>query len=204
MLHILKYCLHIFARMNFLGHFYLSGASEELIVGNFIADFVKGKRYRDYPEDIARGILMHRENDAYTDTHECFRKSSKRLRPKYRHYSGVIVDMFYDHMLARNWDRYSDTSLEDYAEQIYSIIKSRWSLLPEGSRYMLPYMTRGNWLLRYAQPEGIHQSLTGLDRRTRFNSKMDEAIHDLHEHYELIAEEFSHFFHDISKEFKEG
>lgn len=190
--------------MNFLGHFYLSGTSSELIVGNFIADFVKGKRYKDYPEGIARGIVMHRQIDSYTDTHLSFRASRKRLRPKYRHYAGVIVDMFYDHFLAKNWNQYSDISLDNYASSIYDVIESWWHILPSRSRMLFPYMRRGNWLVGYAQTEGIHRSLQGMARRTKFDSKMDEAVHDLHHHYDGFGGEFSAFITDIAREFGES
>jgi acyl carrier protein phosphodiesterase len=188
--------------MNFLGHFFLAGDSTDLIVGNFIADHIKGKKYESYPDAIAEGILMHRSIDAYTDTHDSFRKSRKRLWPKYRLYSGVIVDMFYDHYLASNWSVYSEQHLEVFARNIYEIIAANWDLLPYESKYMFPFMRNGNWLVRYAETEGIHQSLSGMARRAKYHSKMEEAVHDLRLHYDLFQEEFNEFIADISEKFK--
>ena len=188
--------------MNFLGHFYLAGDSSDLIIGNFISDHIKGKQYQSYPEAIAEGIMMHRHIDAYTDTHDSFRKSRKRLWPKYRLYSGVIVDMFYDHFLARNWLSYSALHLEDFADNIYATIESNWDVLPYESKYMFPFMKNGNWLVRYSETEGIHQSLSGMASRTKYVSKMEEAVHELRQYYDLFHEEFKEFIRDIAMEFK--
>jgi acyl carrier protein phosphodiesterase len=191
-----------FAGMNFLGHFYLSDHEAGLVVGNFIADFVKGSRYKEYPADIARGIVMHREIDTYTDSHPAARISKKRLFAKYRHYSSVIVDLFYDHFLAKNWQNYSKTPLEEYSRQIYQLIELRWDILPPASRYMFPYMKNHDWLVRYAKPEGIDRSLKGLARRTLHPSRMEEAAGDLLAWEQQFEEEFTEFFPDIVKLFK--
>ena len=110
--------MYLTSEMNFLAHLYLSGDNPKVKVGNFIGDFVKGKNLKDrFEADIARGIGLHREIDWFTDTHSIVKQSKDRLRPKYRHYSGVIVDIFYDHFLAKNWDRYSKQLLPDFAEE---------------------------------------------------------------------------------------
>ncbi|MGB3774600.1 MAG: DUF479 domain-containing protein, partial [Leeuwenhoekiella sp.] len=94
--------------MNFLAHIYLSQYDEQVTIGNFIADGIKGSKYKQFPIPIQKGILLHRSIDAYTDAHHLVRKSTKRLHPHYHHYSGIIVDIFYDHFLAKNWSSYSD------------------------------------------------------------------------------------------------
>src|SRR4051812_44429809 len=109
--------------MNFLAHLYLSGDNDYVKLGNFIGDFVKGRNLNEqFPSGIARGIRLHRAIDEFTDSHPIVKKSKDRLRPAYRHYAPVIVDVFYDHFLARNWTRYSDTALADYAEQTYDLV----------------------------------------------------------------------------------
>ncbi len=94
--------------MNFLAHLYLSGNDEQLMIGNFIADSVKGSSYKNFPDGIKRGILLHRAIDFYSDNHSVFLKSVERLRPNYHKYAGVIVDIFFDHFLAKNWKEYSE------------------------------------------------------------------------------------------------
>lgn len=188
--------------MNFLGHFYLSDHDAGLVVGNFIADFVKGSRYKEYPAEIARGIVMHREIDAYTDSHPVARISKKRLFGKYRHYAPVIVDLFYDHFLAKNWTNYSETPLEEYSRNIYRLIELQWNILPPASQYMFPYMKNHDWLVRYAKPEGIDRSLKGLARRTLPSSRMEEAAAELLVWERQFEEEFTTFFSDIVRLFK--
>lgn len=181
--------------MNFLAHLFLSGHDKEVMVGNFIGDFVRGRDLETrYGPGIARGIRLHREIDFFTDKHLIVKQSKDRLRPKYRHYSPVIVDVFYDHFLAKNWDAYSSEFLPDYAEHCYATVMSFESLLPEDVKYMLPYMIKGNWLVNYSRIEGIHRALSGMARRSKFDSKMDEASVDLTRDYESYEKEFTEFF----------
>jgi acyl carrier protein phosphodiesterase len=181
--------------MNFLAHIYLSGSNQKIMTGNFIGDFVKGRHLRDHFEtDIARGIEIHRAIDLFTDTHPVVSLSKQRLRPVYRHYSSVIVDVFYDHFLAANWSDYHHQPLPEFAAQSYATIASFDAVLPDNVKHMLPYMVRGNWLVNYAQVEGIHRALTGMSRRTKYISKMDEAVNDLREHYDAFLREFREFF----------
>ena len=187
--------------MNFLGHFYLSQGDPDLIVGNFIADFVKGKKYMDYPDKISEGIMMHRHIDHFTDTHRLVKQGRKRLFDTYRHYSGVIIDMYYDHYLASLWENYSEDSLSAFANDIYRTIEENWDHLPEKSKFLFPYMKSGNWLVRYASTEGIGQSLNGMSRRLNNNSKLDKAVLQLHEFYDDFSEEFREFIVDIKNNF---
>jgi acyl carrier protein phosphodiesterase len=190
--------------LNFLGHFYLSQHDPELLIGNFIADFVKGKRYLEYPERIAEGILMHRHIDYFTDRHALVRNGRKRLFDQYRHYSGVIIDMYYDHFLANLWPDYSSEELSVFADSVYHTIEAYEDILPEKAQFLFPYMKSGNWLVRYASTEGIGQSLNGMSRRLNNNSKLNLAVHQLHEHYDEFREEFREFIPDIEKQFEGG
>jgi acyl carrier protein phosphodiesterase len=191
--------------MNFLAHLYLSGDNQKIMVGNFIGDFVKGRSALEkFDAEIIRGIELHREIDEFTDSHPVVAASKNRLRPKYRHYSGVIVDVFYDHFLARNWSNYHSDLLPDFAEDVYTIIQSFDSILPNDVKYMLPYMIKGNWLVNYSKTEGIHRALSGMARRTPYLSKMDEAVVDLENNYEEFKTEFETFFpqlHSFSKKY---
>jgi acyl carrier protein phosphodiesterase len=187
--------------MNFLGHFYLSHHDSDLLVGNFIADFVKGKKYLDYPPGIAAGIMMHRKIDYFTDHHKLVSEGRKRLFSKYRHYSGVIIDMYYDHFLSNLWSDYSEHSLSSFSARIYKTIEVNFDVLPERAQFLFPYMKNGNWLMRYASTEGIGQSLTGMSKRIKHDSKLDESIHELHEYYDMYKEEFQQFIIEIKDHF---
>lgn len=181
--------------MNFLAHLYLSGSDPDIMVGNFIGDFVKGRSWGDlYPDKVTKGIELHRSIDAFTDSHRVVSLSKKRLFPTYRHYAGVIVDIYYDHFLASNWQQFHSDLLPDYAERCYEILNTRPYSLPDQVQFLLPHMMRGNWLVNYGTLEGIHRALSGMARRASFVSKMEESIKDLEENYEAFQEEFNTFF----------
>ena len=189
--------------MNFLAHLYLSGNRPKVMVGNFIGDFVKGRNPSErYEKGIAAGIELHRAIDYYTDTHQVVRLSKNRLRPKYRHYSGVIVDMFYDHFLAKNWSTYSTEPLTDFAKGAYLVIEEHQDILPEKVKYLMPHMTAGNWLVNYAKVEGIEKALSGMTRRSTYDSKMNESIFELREFYTDFENEFSLFFPELEQHSK--
>lgn len=190
--------------MNFLAHLHLSGDNTSIMLGNFIGDFVKGKNLAEkVGSEMAKGIELHREIDFFTDQHPIVTQSKKRLRPKYRHYSGVIVDVFYDHFLAKNWNDYHPQPLSDYAAYVYDVIHKNETLLPDRVNMMMPYMIKGNWLVNYATVEGIQRALTGMTRRTPYESKMDESVVDLQENYEEFKSEFEAFFPSLEKHCKD-
>lgn len=185
--------------MNFLSHLYLAGNSEGLIIGNFIADSVKGSSYLSYPEEIQKGIVLHRKIDSFTDTHPIVAQSKQRLRERYRKYSGVIVDVYYDHFLAANWDKYSHEGLNSFAQHIYHLVRHHHFILPEKSAQFSKYMIRYNILEAYSRLEGIDKVLKGMSQRAKFESKMEHAIEELQEHYVLFEKEFTSFFPELQQ-----
>jgi acyl carrier protein phosphodiesterase len=187
--------------MNFLGHFYLSHHDEDLLVGNFIADFVKGKKYLNYPPKIAEGIMMHRNIDQFTDSHAITRLGKKRLFPTHRHYAGVIMDMYYDHFLAKFWTQYHPEALPLFSAKVFDVLESCWQVLPEKSQQMLPYMKSGQWLTRYATLSGLGRSLSGMAKRLNNHSKLEFATVQLEEHYEAYGVEAGIFLADVAAEF---
>ena len=185
--------------MNYLAHIYLSNEEEEITLGNFIADGVKGKKYVQFPLGIQQGILLHRAIDSFTDAHPIVRKSTKRLHKKYGHYSGVIVDILYDHFLAKNWTQYHSIPLHKYTENFYNLINSNFDRLTPRIQKMMPYMIEQNWLLSYASIEGISKILDQMNRRTNNQSKMNLAVLELTTYYKEFEEEFTLFFEDLKK-----
>lgn len=183
--------------MNFLAHIYLSFDDEEITLGNFFADHIRGNKYKHLPDKIQKGILLHREIDTFTDTHPTVRQSSKRLHKNYSHYSRVIVDIYYDHFLAKNWSDYSDVPLDEYVENFYDLLEDNYDILPMATKRMMPYMIADNWLLNYANLAGIDRVLNGMNRRTKNKSRMNFAILDLEEHYTEFENEFTSFFEEL-------
>lgn len=183
--------------MNFLAHIYLSGDDKGIIIGNFIADGIKGKKYLKYPEQIKKGILLHRAIDSFTDQHPTVKKSTKRLHKNYGHYSGVIVDILYDHFLAKNWKTYHQQPLNLYIEDFYDLLEDNYSLLPHRIQVMMPYMIADNWLLSYATIKGISTILTKMNRRTKSISNMNFAVIELEKYYQEFEDEFTSFFEEL-------
>ena len=183
--------------MNFLAHIYLSGDNEGVTIGNFIADGIKGKKYTKFPLQIQKGILLHRGIDSFTDQHPIVRKSTARLHENYGHYSGVIVDILYDHFLAKNWGKYHNQPLEEYIQEFYKLLRSNFEILPSRIRQMMPYMISDNWLLSYASVPGISKILVQMNRRTKNISKMNFAVLDLEQYYSEFEEEFTSFFTEL-------
>ena len=183
--------------VNFLAHIYLTDGYPMETIGNFMADGIKGKKYLKYSEEIQRGILIHRWIDSYTDSHPIVRQSTKRLHAKYGHYSGVIVDILYDHFLAKNWSNYHDESLDNYITRFYELLQDNHHLLTGRIQKMMTPMMEQNWLLSYANLDGIATVLYNMNIRTKRRVAMDEAIEDLKEHYDLFEDEFTRFFEEL-------
>jgi acyl carrier protein phosphodiesterase len=183
--------------MNFLAHIYLSGDNDLVTIGNFIADGIKGHDYQNFNEDFQIGILLHRHIDTFTDAHDTVRQSTKRLHEKYGHYSGIIVDILYDHFLAKNWKKYSETPLDMYVDHFYNSLEDHYDLLPMNIQKMMPFMLADNWLVSYASIDGISKVLAGMNRRTKNRSGMHEAVNELELFYEEFEMEFTSFFEEL-------
>lgn len=183
--------------MNFLAHLYLSGDDEDLILGNFIADMVKGRQIENFQEEVVKGIELHRKIDFFTDNHPVVDQSKRRLRNRYRLYSGVIVDMFYDHFLAANWNEYSRLPLGKFVGHAYGLLLKNYFLLPVRAKNVLPFMIASNWLVNYAQLDKLQSHFQGLARRTPFKSGMENAVGDLRKYYAEFSAEFAAFFPEL-------
>lgn len=189
--------------MNFLAHIYLSGENDLIKIGNFMADGIRGKQFEHFPEDVQKGILLHRFIDTYTDSHDIFRTSTKRLHDRYHHYAGVIVDIVYDHFLAKNWTKYSDEELELFVKRFYHSLHDNYEILTEKTQGLMPYMIERNWLVSYRTTEGIQHILTQMDRRSKNISQMQFAVEELIEFYHEFEEEFTLFFEEMRVKAKE-
>jgi len=183
--------------MNFLAHAVLSFEKPEILVGNFIADFVKGKDYLDYPELIRNGIMLHREIDNFTDSHPRVIQSKRKLYEKFGHYSGVIVDMYYDHFLAANFFKFHILPLESFTQFVYTTVGEHRENIPKKASMILKFMFQGDWLQSYSKIIGIEQALSGMARRTKFKSNMEYAGQSLRDNYESFHTDFMIFFPKI-------
>ncbi|WP_136669188.1 ACP phosphodiesterase [Flavobacterium sp. H122] len=185
--------------MNFLAHIYLSGDNELLKIGNFMADGIRGKDYLHFDPEIQKGVLLHRLIDTFTDAHPVYRQSKHRLHEKYGHYSGVIMDIFYDHFLAKNWSNYHEKNLDSYADDFYQSLQNNYDQLTEKTKKMMPYMIGRNWFVSYATVGGLEMILFQMDYRTKHRANMPEAINELLLFHNEFENEFTIFFDELIK-----
>ncbi len=183
--------------MNFLAHVFLSGSDKQLQVGNFIGDYVKGSSYTSYPHRIQQGILLHRAIDSFTDTHPKVMEAKQRLQPVFRLYSGIFVDMFYDHFLASQWQQFSPIPLKRFARRFYKSMLWHYRSLPPRVKGFLPHLIASNRLCVYATIKGLQQSLVIMESHTSLPHKNEEAIAILKENYEWFNKNFHEFFPEL-------
>ena len=184
--------------MNYLAHAYLSFNYPDIVVGNMISDFIKGKKQFDYTPAIQKGIRLHRAIDEFTDTHEATLELKKYFKPQYRLYAGAIADVVYDHFLAIDKSLFAaDEDLKEFAAGIYSILQSHAAELPEKFQQILPYMIAQNWLCNYKTRWGIQKSFGGLSRRARYLPETDIAFEIFNLHYDAMQQICSRFYPDV-------
>lgn len=183
--------------MNFLAHVYLSGENDHIKIGNFMADGIHGNNFDEFPVDVQKGIRLHREIDSYTDFHPIFRQSKHRLHERYGHYSGVIMDIFYDHFLAKNFADYSTVPLKKYSEDFYQLLEENFDILTPRFKKILPILKEENWMLLYSTIEGLTHILCMMDRRTKLRSKMQFSVEELQLFYNEFENEFKLFFAEM-------
>jgi acyl carrier protein phosphodiesterase len=183
--------------MNYLGHIFLSGENEHLMVGNFIADYVKGKKYLEYPTEIQKGILLHRSIDHFTDNNIHWQSIREMIRPVYNRYAGVATDLFIDHFLALHWNQYSAYPLSVYAKWTHAIFLRNYSILPERVKGFIAYLIQHKRLLSYSEINGIEESLYIMSLRTSLPDKTGQAINLLIKNYHEFEQLSSMFLTDI-------
>lgn len=183
--------------MNFLAHAYLSFNDPEVLVGNMIADAIKGKGVNNYPCQIKKGILLHRSIDAYTDQHELVKKTRKIFYPVIRHYSMVISDVIYDHFLGVNWSKYNQETLTDFAMRSYHDLERNSQYFPEKFDRIFPNMKEDNWFVMYSTKPGIYKTIERLSYRSKEFIWSKETIRNFDEHYVELEKHFLEFFPEL-------
>jgi acyl carrier protein phosphodiesterase len=185
--------------MNFLAHTYLSGCNEEIIVGNFMGDYVKGKNYKLFPEQVKKGILIHRDIDSFTDMHQITRISKQRVASRYHKYAGIITDIFYDHFLASMWDNYSNLPLREFVKRTYDLLKRNYKVLPDAIKRWFPTFLENNWMMAYTTVDGIELVLERMSANTSLPDHSAFAVEVLRDQYALFMDDFLRFFPMIIK-----
>ncbi len=185
--------------MNYLAHILLSGDNTEVQLGNFIGDAVKGNDYLTYKPDILIGLLLHRQIDSFTDMHPVVHRSKKRLNSRYGHYSGVIIDIFYDYFLSRNWNLFCPVKLPVFIREFYTLIESRYSELPPEIQQITPKLIQNDWFGKYQTIEGISKVLLGMQKKIKHHVPLALSIEDLQSKQAFFEEDFLLFFPELIK-----
>jgi len=186
--------------MNFLAHAFLSRASPELLIGGLLGDFVKGALGERYTPTIRAGILLHRAIDRYTDAHPAVRASCALISPARRRFAGILVDAFYDHFLARHWQRYAELPLEAFTQQVYATLLPHTASYPERLQRILPHMVADDWLASYAEIESVDAALHGIARRFQRYPRavvLADGVQELHLNYAALEQQFLDFFPEL-------
>jgi acyl carrier protein phosphodiesterase len=180
--------------LNYLAHIYLSGTNEEILVGNFIGDYVKGFELGRYTDQVRKGIILHRHIDSFTDTNIIVKRSKQRILEKYHKYAGIIIDIFYDHFLVSSWPSYSSVPIDDFVQNVHETLTRYVDMLPEGVKLFLPSFISNNWIQKYSTVEGIEDVLHRMSARTTLPEETEYAIRVLRDEYYKFHSEFSAFF----------
>jgi acyl carrier protein phosphodiesterase len=187
--------------MNYLAHAFLSRSSPELLVGGLLGDFVKGREHlMQYSPPVCAGILLHRAIDRYTDAHPIVRASCALISPARRRFAAILVDVFYDHFLARHWQRYADLPLETFTQQVYATLMPDIASYPERLQRILPRMAADDWLASYAEVESVDAALHGIARRfQRFAraAALADGVQELLRNYAVLEQHFLDFFPEL-------
>jgi len=187
--------------MNYLAHSFLSNNNPALIVGNFVADHISGNHFENYPPDIIEGVKLHRRIDTFTDSHLKFKESKRLFYNGYEKYSGILIDIYFDHLLAKNFHNYSQISLNAYCNTVYSVYNEHKQLLPESSNGFLNYVLQNNIYYAYSTVEGIEKVLYHLSHRIKHGIWLNESITLFTDNEEELQNNFDQFFSDALKEF---
>jgi acyl carrier protein phosphodiesterase len=170
--------------MNYLFHLFLSDPDPDVMLGNLMGDFVKGRlELADYPESILFGLKQHRQVDIFANRSSAFQASRQRIDPKFGYFRSIMVDVFYDHLLARSWDRHHSIPLEQFAQQVYRTLEKKFDVLPAAMQQIVPRMIRHNWLVSYQNIEIIETVLVRLDQRIKRPTPLAAGLSQLKQHY---------------------
>ncbi len=180
--------------MNYLAHIYLSYHNDDILIGNFAADFLRNKEVKKLEESQINGVLLHRLIDAYTDIHPTVKKSTKRLRSIQGKYAPVVSDIIFDFVLAKHWDQLHPTPLNTFKNQVYERLDKQLHLIPKKTSEKIHHMIRGDFIRSYESIDGIHSVFERMDRRTSFPSKFMEATEQLIQAEQAFTEDFMDFF----------
>ena len=183
--------------MNYLAHLYLSDDDADSLVGSLMGDFVKGRIDDGLPARVRDGVWLHRRVDSFTDAHPVVQRSKARIQPEFRRYAGILVDMFYDHFLARRWPDYASQPLEHFSRRVYRVLTDQHHTFPSRMQHSMAYLVDNDLLMSYREVAGIAHALAGIEGRLKRPSGLRHAATELHGNYADLLHDFSEFFPEL-------
>lgn len=183
--------------MNFLAHMFLTYGDEKLTVGNYVADFIRNRDLVLFPKKVVKGIMLHRHIDHYTDTHEEVLQSTRKLRKRHKKYAPVVIDVFYDYILSKNWETYTNVPIREFADEIYKTLNKYSHLYPVHLQDITARMIADDFLLQYGKKSGMRKTFERIGKRAKFKSNFATAFDDLEKDYDKIQDGFNAFFPDL-------
>lgn len=180
--------------LNFLAHLYLADDNDDALLGNLLGDFVKGDPTGRYNTAITKGIIFHRKVDSFADSHAVTRNSRNRFSPVFRRFAGVIVDVCYDHFLARHWHLYADGELGTFTRKVYGVLKANRPILPDRLKRILWLMVSEDWLGGYINLQRVGITLDRIAGRLSRGQQFKGAIAEVEDNYAGLEEDFLLFF----------
>tara|TARA_R110002050_G_scaffold204327_3_gene339784 strand:- start:29792 stop:30385 length:594 start_codon:yes stop_codon:yes gene_type:complete len=190
--------------MNFLAHFHLSGINEDIAIGNFIGDFIRGSKSEIRPELVQKGLKLHQFIDEFTDSHPIVKKVNALLNPYFSKYAPVVSDVYFDYFLASHFSDYSSVSLREYTHGVYDLIERKKDLLTIRALRFYEFMIVRDIFFEYGNKDGMKHVFNGLSSRARFESGMEQGVPVLIKHEDELYEMFRQFYPELqlaSKEF---
>lgn len=183
--------------MNYLAHLYLAHDTPEIMIGSLLGDFVKGSFHHLYTPEIRTGIALHRQIDSYTDNHPVIQASKRIVTPERRRFAGIMMDLFCDHFLAKNWAQYSSIPLDAFSQYVYRTLVESQEILPQRLKQVLPAMIEHNWLVSYREVRSIGHALNRISGRLKRQNRLLNSVEELEQNYALFAQHFHCFFPDL-------
>lgn len=183
--------------MNYLAHIALSGSNSDIIIGNFIGDFIKGDDYNNYPKNFKKGILLHRAIDSFTDSHSITIQSKRRFYKKYPKVGGIITDILYDYFLSLNWRKFYSIELDDFITNTYKTLDTNKSKFPKEMDGLYKHLITNNWFKGYQTQEGTALSLTQVGNKIKYSKDLGLAFEIVNDNFEKFNNEFLEFYQEL-------
>jgi acyl carrier protein phosphodiesterase len=184
--------------MNFLAHLFLGPQDPQQALGSVLGDFVRGPVAKlELPQGVREGIWLHRRIDSFTDAHPLISVSKTRVSPVRRRYAGIMIDMFYDHLLARHWESFSDQSIEEFTRGMYALLLKQRDVIPANAWPVISRMVEHDWLTSYARLSNLHQALDNIALRLRRSNPLPGSADELERDYAGFEADFLAFMPQV-------